>query len=155
MSEVHPRTPPELGHLVKERPGALPDYAAVIEGAKDLNIPPLEDPSLRNMIGSTEVTVNGETATVGWVGDGTITKPFGVERRQNIVVVEGGFLASITRPRPDGTANKQQHIAVAAHTGQPFRLPLQKGDTVTLSHPYGPDCKAWYICFYPKDEQSA
>lgn len=146
-----PKTIPELGQLVDHFPNRLPEYRRVVdEWAKHQVIPPSEDRALRGAVGETEVILDGEKATVGWV-DG-MTAPYLIEKPENIVVTEGGFVARIVRTAEDSTASAAQTVAAAAHGGQSYRLSLKSGDMVSLSHPHGPEGRAWFIRFRPEED---
>ncbi|HUY84954.1 MAG TPA: hypothetical protein VMU97_00360 [Candidatus Dormibacteraeota bacterium] len=155
MSETRPQNYPDLSHLVGELPSGVPDYAPLVEWAKDQDIPPYGG-AFRDMVGSKEITIGGEKATVGWVSNTVgafITKPFVVENPggERITVVEGEVTANIIKSNDQGTAERSQEVTARAEPGKPAELAFDGGDTVILRNPAGPDGgKCWYVCFYPE-----
>jgi hypothetical protein len=146
-------TPAELGHLVKGL-----DFSGVVEYAKGQHIPGYE--SLDDMIGSLPITIDGLTATVGWVNPRSFqsvdypqdeTPPIEVENPggEDVIVVEGGLSALVQEPSLPHT----NRLHAAASGNRPGFMQFDGGDTIRLI-PFDQEV-CWYVCFYPEQPASA
>jgi hypothetical protein len=146
-------TPPELGHLVEGL-----DFSGVVGWAKGQDIPPFE--STHGMVGSTPVTIDGRSATVGYVrksgnapegGYVNFTPEINVENPggEDIIVVEGSFGVHVK----NSSGMPKREESVRATPQRPRFLQLDGGDKIVLYGAHGPDPDqqaAWYVCFYPE-----